>query len=180
MIGLIWAQTEDGVIGHEGTMPWHLPEDLKHFKAVTLGSPVIMGRKTWDSLPENARPLPGRRNFVVTRNTQWSHDGAEPHYSVADALRTAQEGLSGDDVVWVIGGSHIFAETLPHADRVEVTFIKSAVRGDTFAPALGDEWMLDDASVEHANEWFTSTTGLEYRFARYVRTPDAETVLSSR
>lgn len=169
MIGLIWAQTEAGVIGRDGTMPWHIPEDLKRFKELTLGSPVIMGRKTWDSLPSNARPLPGRRNIVVTRNPGWSADGAETSFAVDEALERAQEGLDSADWVWVIGGSHIFAESLPFAHRLEITIIRGEIHGDTFAPTLGDEWMLEDEQAEHANTWLTSASGAEYRFVRYVR-----------
>lgn len=169
MIGLIWAQTEAGVIGRDGVMPWHLPEDLKHFKEITLGDPVIMGRKTWDSLPENARPLPGRRNIVVTRNPEWSADGAETWFSVADALRGASEGLAEGDWVWVIGGSHIFADALPLADRLEVTFIRSNIEGDTHAPHIGAEWMPDSGTAAGQENWRHSSSGLEYRFVRFTR-----------
>lgn len=169
MIGLIWAQTEAGVIGRDGTMPWHLPEDLKHFKEITLGSPVIMGRKTWESLPSNARPLPGRRNIVVTRNPEWSADGAETQFSVSDALRVASEGLEDSDWVWVIGGSRVFAESMHFAHRIEVTFIRGDIPGDTFAPELSADWMPDPDTSGKQEVWLASSSELEYRFTRFIR-----------
>ena len=98
-VGLVWAQAHDGVIGADGGMPWHVPEDLAHFRAVTGSSDVVMGRRTWESLPPRFRPLPGRRNIVVTRSAEWSADGAERAASLDQALALAD----GDDV-WVIGG----------------------------------------------------------------------------
>lgn len=164
-LGLIWAQAEGGVIGAGGTMPWHLPEDLAHFKEVTLGAPVVMGRKTWDSLPERFRPLPGRRNIVITRDEEWSSDGAEVVLTVEEALTRAAEGLGREDWVWVIGGSQIFAEVLAVADRIELTEINTQVAGDTFAPALGNRWMRDHS--DPATGWHHSATGLEYRFVQF-------------
>src|SRR5690606_7126476 len=106
-IGLIWAESVGGIIGSDGALPWHLPEDLAHFKELTLGSPVIMGRKSWDALPERFRPLPGRRNVVVTRNAQWQAEGAEVALSVDAALALASEPDA--HTVWVIGGAQVFA-----------------------------------------------------------------------
>ena len=100
-IALIYARAANGVIGRDGTMPWHLPEDLAHFRALTQGHPVVMGRKTWDSLPERFRPLPGRRNIVLTRQTQWQALGAER----ADSLRQALTLCEQAPEVWVIGGA---------------------------------------------------------------------------
>ena len=105
-IGLIWAQADGGVIGKDGVMPWHVPEDLAHFKQVTLGAPVIMGRKTWDSLPPRFRPLPGRRNIVVTRQADWQHADVDVVHSIDDALALAAEGTT-DGIVWVIGGAQL-------------------------------------------------------------------------
>ena len=90
-VGLIWAEARGGVIGAEGGMPWHVPEDLAHFKAVTLGAPVIMGRKTWDSLPERFRPLSGRENVVITRQQDWTADGARRAATVSEAVRGREE-----------------------------------------------------------------------------------------
>lgn len=135
-VGLIWAQARDRVIGKDGVMPWHLPEDLAHFKRTTLSHPVIMGRRTWDSIPPRFRPLPGRRNIVVTRQQHWSAAGAERAASLPEALRMCQ----GAEQAWVIGGAQIYAQALPLADELVVTEIDAAVDGDAFAPAIGPEW----------------------------------------
>ena len=135
-IGLIWAQARGGVIGKDGVMPWHLPEDLAHFRRVTQGHPVIMGRRTWDSIPPRFRPLPGRRNIVVTRQPDWREIGAEPAPSLGDALQVCEQSAEA----WVIGGAQIYAQALPLADRLVVTEIDADVAGDAFAPAIGAEW----------------------------------------
>ncbi len=117
-------------------MPWHLPEDLKHFRAVTMSHPVIMGRKTWDSLPAKFRPLPGRRNIVVTRQQGWCAPGAEVAHTMHDALV-----LAGDKAeVFVIGGAETYAQALPLATRIYVTEIEQSFEGDTFMPPLDDSW----------------------------------------
>jgi dihydrofolate reductase len=100
VLGLVWAQAHAGVIGRNGGMPWHVPEDLAHFKAVTLGAAVVMGRRTWESFPERFRPLPGRRNIVLTRDASWSADGAERATSLDDAL-----ALVGDADAWLIASA---------------------------------------------------------------------------
>ncbi|WP_136043716.1 MULTISPECIES: dihydrofolate reductase [unclassified Microbacterium] len=155
-VGLIWAEAHGGVIGAEGGMPWHVPEDLAHFKDVTLGAPVVMGRKTWDSLPERFRPLAGRDNIVVTRQQDWSEDGARRAATVAEAVR-------GLDRVWIIGGAEIFRQVIGDADRLEVTELDLAVDGDAYAPAK-TAWRLVDEG-----EWRTSRTGIRYRFLGYER-----------
>lgn len=170
MIGLIWAQTETGVIGAGGELPWHLPEDLAHFRDITLGAPVVMGRKTWDSLPERFRPLPGRRNIVVTRDRGFSADGAEVYFDISTALSEAQEGLGAQEYVWVIGGAQLFQACLPLADRVEMTLIRSDCSGDTFAPGLGADWHVNSADPSSASTWLRSGGGLEYRFQSFFRT----------
>jgi dihydrofolate reductase len=164
-IGLIWAEAEGGVIGRDGGMPWHVPEDLAHFKQVTLGAPVIMGRKTWESLSPRFRPLPGRRNIVVTRQREWSAEGAEVAGSVDDALALAAGGAS--EWVWVTGGAQLYAETIGRADRLEVTELDLAVDGDTFAPTPGGEWHA--AAVDPGSGWHTSSSGIRYRFVTYSR-----------
>jgi dihydrofolate reductase len=173
-IGLIWAEAEGGVIGRDGGMPWHVPEDLAHFKAVTLGAPVIMGRRTWDSLSPRFRPLPGRRNIVVTRQPDWSADGAEVARSVDEALALALAAMGESDRVWVIGGAQLFAETIGPADRLEVTELRhehagfDAVSGDVLAPSIDpDTFRL--ANVEPPTGARTSTSGIRYRFLRYDR-----------
>ncbi|WP_431807129.1 dihydrofolate reductase [Microbacterium paraoxydans] len=155
-VGLIWAQAANGVIGAEGGMPWHVPEDLAHFKETTNGTPVIMGRKTWDSLPERFRPLPGRDNIVITRQQDWTADGARRAATVAEAVR-------GQERVWIIGGGEIFRQVIGDADRLEVTEIDLDVEGDAFAPDTSG-WRLVDEG-----EWQTSRTGVRYRFRGYER-----------
>ena len=163
-IGLIWAEAHGGVIGAGGVMPWHVPEDLAHFKAVTLGSPVVMGRKTWDSLPERFRPLPERMNIVVTRNEHWSAEGAVRAGSIDEALASAE--ASAPDWIWVIGGAEIFDRLIDRADRLEVTELDLAVAGDAFAPSVDLTWRLVDADGPESH---VSRTGIGYRFRRYER-----------
>lgn len=164
-IGLVWAEAEGGVIGARGGMPWHVPEDLAHFKAVTMGAPVIMGRKTWDSLPERFRPLPGRANIVVTRQADWAGDGAVRAGSLDEALALA--GGDFGERIWVIGGGELFRLALPLADRIELTRLDTTVDGDAFAPALDDTWHL--AAADPAGSWHTSSSGIRYRFETLTR-----------
>jgi dihydrofolate reductase len=154
--GLVWAQATNGVIGAGGGMPWHVPEDLAHFKEVTLGAPVIMGRRTWDSLPERFRPLPDRENIVITRSQDWSAEGARRAASIEEAVR-------GQERVWIIGGAEIFRQVIGDADRLEVTELDMDVDGDAFAPPI-EGWRLVDEG-----EWLTSRTGIRYRFLGYER-----------
>lgn len=155
-IGLIWAQAHGGVIGADGGMPWHVPEDLAHFREVTGTTPVVMGRRTWDSLPARFRPLPGRENIVVTRQPDWSAEGARPAATIDDAIR-------GSDRVWIIGGGEIFRQVIDDADRLEITELDVEVDGDAYAPPIGG-WRLAEAG-----EWHTSRTGIRYRFKGYER-----------
>lgn len=164
-VGLIWAQSDGGIIGNEGAMPWRLPEDLAHFKALTHGSPVIMGRKTWESLPQRFRPLPGRRNIVVTRQAKWNDDGAEVAHSVDAAIEVAEASIEPGEIVWVIGGAEIFVHALDRAERLELTEIREHFAGDTRAPERGEQWML--AASDPIEGWHTSSSGLHYRFLRY-------------
>ncbi|MFC5432240.1 dihydrofolate reductase [Microbacterium suwonense] len=155
-VGLIWAEAEGGVIGASGTMPWHVPEDLAHFKEVTLGAPVIMGRRTWESLPERFRPLPGRENIVITRQQDWSADGVRRAADIDEAVR-------GLNRMWFIGGADLFRQVIGQADRLEVTELDLAVDGDAFAPSR-EGWRLVDEG-----DWQTSRTGIRYRFLGYER-----------
>lgn len=166
-LNLIYARARNGVIGKQGLLPWHLPEDLTHFKRTTLGCPVIMGRKTWDSIPPKFRPLPGRTNVVITRQVDWREDGAIPANDLLEALSIC-EHMSvildpSPEQVWVIGGAQIYAQTLPLAKRVVVTEIDSDFEGDAYAPTLDAEWK------ETSREQHTSTTGLNYSFVTYTR-----------
>jgi dihydrofolate reductase len=126
---LIVARARNGVIGRENTLPWHLPEDLAHFKRTTLGQPVIMGRKTWDSLPPKFRPLPGRLNIVVTRQTDWQAEGA----LVAHSLQEAVSHCPADAEVWVIGGAEVYAQAMPLATRAVVTEIDADLTNSSAA-----------------------------------------------
>ena len=157
-------------------MPWHLPEDLAHFKRLTSGCPVVMGRKTWDSLPARFRPLPGRCNIVVTRQPDWSENGVQRASSLPEALQIAEQqgshnnnnnnnnnSSSSGATVWVMGGAQIYAQALPLASRVEVTEIAQDFDGDAFAPVLGPEWQ------QAAREAHVGAGGLPFSFVRYVR-----------
>lgn len=162
-LGLIWAEARDRIIGADGGMPWHVPEDLAHFREVTLGSPVIMGRRTWESFPDRFRPLPGRRNIVVTRDEAWEAPGAERAASLPAAI-----ALAGDGEVWVIGGGQLYREAIVHADVLEVTELDLDVDGDTRAPAR------DDWHVVSRSPWQESRTGVRYRFVTLDRATDGE------
>lgn len=157
-VGLIWAQSTSGVIGRDNGIPWRLPEDQARFKELTFAHTVVMGRLTWESLPAKVRPLPGRRNVVVTRQAGYVAEGA----TVVSGLEAAIE----DDDVWVIGGAQIYALALPRATRCEVTEVDVALPrqdGDAVAPALDKGW------VGTEGDWLTSTSGLRYRFLTYHR-----------
>jgi dihydrofolate reductase len=145
------------VIGRDGTIPWHLPEDLARFKTLTMGHTVVMGRRTWDSLPARFRPLPGRRNVVLTRNRGFDAPGAEVVGSIDDAI---------DDQTWVIGGSEIYHLALPAATRCEVTEVEIDLRledDDALAPVLDESW------TGTSGDWHDSTSGLRYRFHSFQR-----------
>ncbi|WP_421954729.1 dihydrofolate reductase [Polaromonas sp.] len=156
-VNMIFARAANGVIGKDNTLPWHLPEDMAHFKRLTQGWPVIMGRKTWDSLPPRFRPLPGRTNIVVTRQQDWAAPGAVVAASLEEALRYCKS----PEQVWVIGGAQIYAQAAPLADRIEVTEIAQDFEGDAFAPHLGSEWQ------ESARENHVSSNGLNFSFITY-------------
>lgn len=142
-IVFIVARADNGVIGRDGALPWHLPADLKHFKALTLGTSMVMGRKTFDSFPA---PLPGRRHIVLTRDRQWRADGAEVAHDVAAALK-----LAGDTrVVSVIGGAEIFIQFMPLADRIELTEVHVDAAGDTVLPPFDGDYWHETRREEHA------------------------------
>jgi dihydrofolate reductase len=133
-ISLILARADNGVIGNDGEIPWHIPADLRRFKQITMGAPMIMGRKTFESLPGL---LPGRRHIVITRNPDFEEDGAEVVHSVTDALRSANAPH-----VWIIGGAEIYRLFLPHADRIELTKVHLSPGGDTVLEEFGPEWIV--------------------------------------
>jgi dihydrofolate reductase len=144
-ITLIVARATNGVIGRNGTLPWRIPADLKRFKMLTMGSAMIMGRRTFESLPG---VLPGRRHIVLTRDKTWSADGAELAHSVEDAL-----ALAGDEPISVIGGAEIFELFLPYADRFELTEVSGDIEGDTVMadPRSGSDWR-ETAREQHQAE----------------------------
>ena len=159
-INLIFARAANGVIGKDNAMPWHLPEDLAHFKRLTQGCPVVMGRKTWDSLPPRFRPLPGRSNIVVSRQHDWQAEGALRAASLPEALRLCGEVPD----IWVIGGADIYRQAEPLAVRAEVTEIAQDYAGDAYAPVLGP------ARQETARETHQSAGGLHFSFVSYQQT----------
>jgi dihydrofolate reductase len=161
-IGLIFARAENGVIGKNGTMPWHLPEDLAHFKHVTQGGPVIMGRRTWLSIPPRFRPLPGRRNIVLTRQPDWHAEDAETAGDLLEAISLCVDA----PLVWIIGGAQIYAQAEPLASIAEITEIHASFAGDAHAPTLSSGWR------ETARETHVAANGLRYSFVRYQRNSD--------
>jgi dihydrofolate reductase len=158
-VGLVWAQDRGGVIGRDGALPWHLPEDLAHFRALTRGATVVMGRATWESLPERFRPLPGRRNVVLSRRPGYRAAGAD----VRDSLDAALADVEGP--VWVIGGAQVYEQAKSLADRATVTEVDVRVDGDALAPRLDGRWRR--LATDPAEGWHRSTTGLAYRFVEY-------------
>ena len=168
-VGMIWAQARGGVIGAGGAMPWHLPEDLKHFSRTTKGSPVVMGRRTWESFPPRYRPLPGRTNIVITRDDGFAADGAVRARDLPDALRLAREVLETQPAptIWVIGGGRVYREAMAQAQLLVVTEIDLQVDGDTTAPRIPSDLTLE--STEPAEGWYEWAGGLRYRRLRYRR-----------
>jgi len=157
---MVWAQAVGGVIGAGGALPWHLPEDLRLFRALTLGSTVVMGRRTWESLPPRFRPLPGRRNVVLSTSLDPATPGAE-------VVRSVDEVLALTDDLWVIGGGAVYATFLPHADEVVVTEVDTDLPGDTWAPPLGPDWELGTRLP--ADGWAGSDGGLRFRVSWWRR-----------
>ena len=154
-IVLVVAIADNGVIGKDGGIPWHIPEDMKRFKALTLGHTIVMGRKTWDSLPR--RPLPGRVNVVVTRQKNWRAEGAV----TADSLGQATAGTSG--TVMVIGGAEIYERALPLASRIELTEVHRAFDGDTKFLLNRSGWK------ESFREDHVTADGLGYSYVTLTR-----------
>ena len=159
---LVVAMAENGVIGNKGALPWRIPEDLKRFKALTLGKPCIMGRKTWDSLPK--KPLPGRTNIVLTRDSAFRAEGAEVAHSFDEALGIAARESPPE--IMNIGGEAIFLASLPLARRIELTEIMAAPEGDTFMPPFErTEWQETRREGPH------EAGALRYAFVLLERFP---------
>ena len=140
-ITLVVARSLNGVIGREGKLPWHIPADLKRFKAITMGTAMVMGRRTFDSLPGL---LPGRRHIVMTRDRGWKAEGVELAHSLEEAL-----AIAGEDPVSIIGGADVFALALPIADRIELTEVLSDISGDTVMPhpRVAADWKETEVEV---------------------------------
>ncbi|MDX1455193.1 MAG: type 3 dihydrofolate reductase [Gammaproteobacteria bacterium] len=159
ILSMIVAMGENHAIGKDGGMPWHLPADLQYFKRVTMGKPIIMGRKTFESI---GRPLPGRPNLVITRSEDFAPEGVDVHSSPEAALAA----VADVDEAMIIGGGRIYAELLPQADRLYVTFIHADFEADTFFPELGNEWQevsREDHAADEKNPVATSYVVLERR-----------------
>jgi dihydrofolate reductase len=140
-LSLVVARADNGVIGRDGALPWRIPADLKHFKAVTLGKPVVMGRKTFDSI---GRPLPGRHNIVLTRDPDWRANGV----TVVADMDAALAAAGAADEVMIVGGAEIYAAAMPRATRIELTEVHAVPAGDTVMPPPGDGWQ-EVARVRH-------------------------------
>ena len=171
-IAAIWAQTEAGVIGRDGTMPWHVPEDFAHFRDTTMGHPVIMGRRTWESFPPKFRPLPGRTNIVITSTPQAVRDGdGTDDVVVVGSYEAAIEharAAHGGELIWVIGGGQLYRHTMQHPEhpvtRAVVSVLDVETDGDTKAPELGPDWRLDQEQEQE-----TSRTGVAWRIQTWTR-----------
>jgi dihydrofolate reductase len=167
IVSLVAAVARNGVIGRANQIPWRLPEDMRYFRAVTLGTPVIMGRSTWDSLPPRFRPLPERRNLVLTRQRDWRADGAETAASLDEALRLAAEGQQpAPERVSVIGGAQIYALALARADELQLTEIELDVDGDTFFPS----WLREQfTEVWRQRQRAQAPNDFDFSFVTYRR-----------
>ncbi|MEK9775907.1 MAG: dihydrofolate reductase [Quisquiliibacterium sp.] len=166
-VTIVVARARNGVIGRDNALAWRLPEDLAHFRATTLGHPLIMGRRTFESI---GRPLPGRRTIIVTRDPGWTHPGCERAASVHDAIELA--GTPGDDPkiscdeAMIVGGGQIYAEAMPLADRIVLTEIDGEFQGDTWFDAPNPaSWELVQRREAQ------SATGLAYAICEYRRRP---------
>jgi dihydrofolate reductase len=170
IVSIVAAVTRNGVIGRDGGIPWRLPEDMQRFRALTTGHAVVMGRRTWESLPDQFRPLPGRGNVVVTRNPDWSAQGADRVGSLEEAL----ELLDSEDRVFVIGGGEVYTAALPLADELLLTEIDAEIDGDTRFP----DW--DRADFEEASrEPHTTEDGTRFAFVVYRRADAARRQLAA-
>jgi dihydrofolate reductase len=161
-VSLVAAVARGGVIGRDNAIPWRIREDMERFRALTMGHPVVMGRRTWESLPDRFRPLPGRRNVVVTRNRAWHADGAERAGSLDNALHL----LDGAPQVFVIGGGEMYADALPLADELLLTEIDADVEGDTLFPPWDRAAFHEESREQHVSE-----TGVPFSFVTYQRQP---------
>nr|WP_067290803.1 dihydrofolate reductase [Marinobacterium profundum] len=166
-LAIIVAQARNRVIGIDNRMPWHLSTDLKYFKEVTSGKPVIMGRKTFESI---GRPLPGRKNIVVTRNAAWQHEGVQTAMTLTQAIGMARDHCAetGATEVMVIGGGQIYAQALPQADLLYITEVQAELEGDATFPELDlSEWVQTAPSIDHVADEQNSH---DFRISTWCRT----------
>lgn len=164
-LSLIAAVARNGVIGRDGALPWHIRPDMLHFKTLTAGCPVIMGRRTWDSLPPRSRPLPGRINIVVTRQAGWRADGARAVTSLDQALAHVATACSQGQRTFVIGGAELYAEALPLADELELTEVQLEIDGDAVFPA----WRRDDFTEVRREPHEAGPESPAFHFVTYRR-----------
>lgn len=176
LLGMIWAQAQRGALGKGGTMAWHVPEDMAAFKAATMGCPVVMGRRTWESLPPAFRPLPGRESIVITRNRLFWADGATILTTLDDALTEARHRAAtmapDNPIAWVIGGAQIYWAAKPFADFLMVTDIDLDVpEADAFSPGPHNvaEPGEDFSPWPAPGDWQVAKDGTRYRFSLLVR-----------
>jgi dihydrofolate reductase len=153
IVSLVVAMADNGVIGTDGALPWRIPEDMRHFKALTMGKPCIMGRKTWDSLPK--KPLPGRKNIIVTRDREFRAEGGFVTYSVEEAIAHANDV----EEICVIGGAEIYKAALPRATRVHLTEVHGSFKGNTALPPFDKAIWRETAREDHA-----TLDGLRYSY----------------
>ena len=164
MLSLIAAVARNRAIGKDNRLLWHLPEDMRHFREITRGKPLIMGRKTWESLPEKFRPLPGRLNVVVSRDPLYPATGAILASSLEAALRQAYSACSPSAEIFVIGGAELYRQALPLADRLYLTEVDEDFAGDTFFPEVSpEEWQ------EHERQPLLAASGIRLAFVEYRR-----------
>jgi dihydrofolate reductase len=157
---LVLAMADNGVIGVSGRIPWRIADDMKRFKSLTLGKPIIMGRKTWDSFPK--KPLPGRTNIVITRDRSWRAEGAHVAYSFEDALLLAEREQPSE--IAIVGGAEIYKAALPLATRIELTEVHTNAEGDTRLPPFDKSVWRESARTEH-----TAPNGLRYSYVALER-----------
>jgi dihydrofolate reductase len=162
MVWIEWAQAANGVIGRHGALPWHLPEEMRHFRELTMGATVVMGRATWESLPAKFRPLPARRNLVLSRQAGYAAPGAVVVPSLTAAIEAA-----GGEPTWVIGGAQVYRDALPYADRAVVTELEQDFDGDVWAPVLDASWSVSRRTP--LSGWSESASGLRFRVIEYHR-----------
>jgi len=160
LVSFVLARADNGVIGVDNAIPWRIPEDMKRFKAITMGKPIVMGRKTWDSFPK--RPLPGRTNIVITRDANWQAEGAVVVHSLEEALKKAEH--EKPDEIAVIGGGEIYRLALPHAGRIHLTEVHTDVAGDATLPAFDTALWRETTREDHV-----TADGLRYSYVTLDR-----------